>query len=230
MPDEVPRYTAWDRLLFFAAERFGVAGLRTLSATWRCRIGGVASYEAGLRADGRVIAAFWHAFLLAPIGRFRRRGVRILSGLHRDAEIMARVESRLGFHPLRGSSTRGGAEALRGLVEEAANPFPIAMTPDGPKGPRERVKPGTILLAKLTGRPIVPVGFAVDRAWRIASWDRFAIPKPFARIVIAFGDWIRVPADADKEALDPWCEALEAAIHRATGEAESLLDRGPGAA
>jgi lysophospholipid acyltransferase (LPLAT)-like uncharacterized protein len=121
----------------------------------------------------------------------RRRGAAYHSR-SRDGELVARWIRRFGLEPVRGSSTRGGGEALRLLTRALRSGHEVVVVPDGPKGPREVLKPGVIALARLTGAPIVPMALGASREWRLRSWDEFRIPKPFARCVMRFGEPIYV--------------------------------------
>ena len=153
---------------------------------------------------GRNIFAFWHArILMMGVGLKGCRGYMLISE-HRDGGFIADTLHLQGFRTVRGSSTRGGARALLQMVstfrEENCD---FGITPDGPKGPREKVQLGTVQLAKKTGLPIRPVIWATKRQWRItSSWDHFYIPKPFTRGVFIYGEPQYVAADAnDEEAL-----------------------------
>lgn len=140
---------------------------------------------------GRLIYAFWHSRMFVPAFTHRGRGVGVLSSVHRDGEIMSRTLVRLGFRSVRGSTTRGGAEGLRGLMGLEGE-CDLAITPDGPRGPRWEVKPGILFLAGALGLPILPSGILVAPAWELRSWDRFQLPKPFARASVVFGEPMEV--------------------------------------
>ncbi|MDF0674631.1 MAG: lysophospholipid acyltransferase family protein [Nitrospira sp.] len=136
----------------------------------------------GLYREGRnVIFAFWHAQqLMTPIG-YRGRGLHVLISRHGDGEIIARIVARFGHEAVRGSSTRGGAGALRALIKLARSGRDIAVTPDGPRGPQHVAKPGVIHLAKATGLPIVPAAFACSKKNSlragIATWSHTRFPE-----------------------------------------------------
>jgi lysophospholipid acyltransferase (LPLAT)-like uncharacterized protein len=169
----------------------------------------------------RFIYAFWHESLLSPV-KFRAR-VRILISKHADGELIAQAAQRLGFGVVRGSTTRGGGGALVELWDcsKAAH---LVFHPDGPRGPRRKVQPGMVMLASRAGLPIVPVGVGYSRAWRARSWDRFALPRPFSRIVFVAGESVRVPADADREGLDHYRRLVEERMLQATEDAERLAE------
>jgi len=152
--------------------------------------------------QARHFFAFWHARLLMMGDALRgSRGYMLISE-HRDGGYIADTLHLQGFRTVRGSSTRGGARALLQMVRTYQNEnCDFGITPDGPKGPREKAQMGTIQLAKKTGLPIRPVIWASKRQWRItSSWDHFYIPKPFTAGVIVYGDTVEVAADGDDQA------------------------------
>jgi hypothetical protein len=113
---------------------------------------------------------------------------------------------------VRGSSSRGGGEALRALTRALRDGHEVVVVPDGPRGPREVLKPGVIALARLSGAPIVPVAVGAAREWRLHSWDEFRIPRPFARCVVRFGEPIHVARAAGPEADEAARKDVEAAL------------------
>jgi lysophospholipid acyltransferase (LPLAT)-like uncharacterized protein len=139
---------------------------------------------------------------------------------HGDGEIIARIIERFGFRTVRGSTTRGGAAALKALIESAAQ-SDVAVTPDGPRGPRYVLKPGVVLAAARTGRKLVYGTFSAKRAWRFSSWDRFLLPKPFARVIIQVAEPIAFPPALQGASLEEARRDLEARLRRVTAE----LDR-----
>ncbi|MHC4859915.1 MAG: lysophospholipid acyltransferase family protein [Planctomycetota bacterium] len=212
------------------AESLGPALIRGLGATLRFTVRPEGALERWRRDGRRVIFAFWHGRMLlaAFYGRFRR--IAILISRHRDGEYIARVAGRLGFVPVRGSTTRGGLQALRGALRRAGAGHDLAFTPDGPRGPRYRVQAGVIYAASRTGLPIVPVGVEASPAWVLSSWDQFTIPKPFGRAAIVFGEPIEVPPDISGEAIEARRLALEEEMHRLMEGARGVVEetrRGP---
>src|SRR5262245_25275378 len=117
----------------------------------------------------------------------RHEGIAVLVSRHRDGELITRVIERLGFVAARGSSTRGGEAGVRGMLSWAGQDRQLAVTPDGPRGPAEQVKPGALYLAERTGRRMVPIGVAAHPVRALRSWDRFRIPWPFARVMVTHG-------------------------------------------
>lgn len=180
----------------------GSALLAGLGMSLRFEIDG-GEVVSDLRARGTpLLFAFWHQQILPLAHLHRNEGVVVLVSEHRDGEYIARVIERMGFGTVRGSSTRGGARGLRGLVRAAHQGRDLAITPDGPRGPLHEVKLGAVTAAQLTGSPIVPLAAACDRAWRLRSWDRFMIPQPFARVRVHYGTPIEVPRDTDADELE----------------------------
>lgn len=191
--------------------RVGYHAIRLLARTWRIRVVGQEGLDA-LRARRAPLAfAFWHGQLLPLLYQHRNQGVAILISEHRDGEVIARIGYRLGYRSVRGSSSRGAARALLGLVRELEGGGEVAVSPDGPRGPAERFAPGTLVAAQRSGAYIVPVAAVADRAWRLRSWDRFLIPKPFARVTVGYAVPALVSATTAREA------------ERETGRFEALL-------
>jgi hypothetical protein len=171
--------------------------------------------------DGRVIYCCWHGTHLPLVYFVRGRGIRILESRSRDGEISARVHDRLGFRTIRGSTSRGAApavlQALRGL-----DSGDLAVTPDGPRGPRACFQAGAIFVAAHSGLPLVPVGCDADRGWHLSSWDRFLIPAPFARVRLVIGDPLFVPADVSGEARERMRRRAEQALASVAGTAAGV--------
>lgn len=157
-----------------------------------------------VRRGGPVIVALWHGHLLLPILVFRNRPVTVLVSRSRDGERVARVARHFGLGAVRGSTSRGAAAAMKGLFELARrNTTHIAVTPDGPRGPRHRVAPGVVYLAQKSGLPVLPIAVGLDRYWVLPSkWDEFLLPKPFARAVVRAGDLYWVPAQLSQAELE----------------------------
>jgi len=148
-----------------------------------------------------VIYVFWHGGMLVPLFTHRRRRASILISQHRDGEIISRVTKILGYDPVRGSTTRGGARALREMVKKARRGRCLAVAPDGPRGPRFVFQSGAVKLAQLTGLPILPVAIGVERKKVLSSWDRFVVPMPFSRCVFLSGELIGVDKRDDIPAV-----------------------------
>lgn len=176
--------------------------LQMLARTWRIRVvnGG---YLLDLRrAERPFIFALWHGHLLPLLWHHRRQGVIILISEHHDGELVARAAESLGYGLIRGSSTRGADRALISLVRELNAGHEVAITPDGPRGPAETFAPGALVAAQRSDSFILPVAASADRAWRLRSWDRFVIPKPFARVTIAYATPTKVLATTSRTAAE----------------------------
>ncbi len=199
---------------------FGVPLLRLLRATWRMRYCFLHRDFEARAADGAIYAVY-HGQLLPAVGTQGHLEIGILSSRHRDAEIILQVAQRFGFKGFRGSTTRGGSKALLEMLRESKE-RPLAVTPDGPRGPYGSVKEGVIQLAKGSGRSILPVAIAASRAWRMGSWDRFMIPKPFARLVLVVGRPMQVPEDTPKDSYAGFAKRLALRL-RATNRYAELV-------
>jgi len=189
----------------------GTGFLRVVAATWRTTVyGRTPSRERQRRGDPAVILSLWHGQMLPILCAHRGEPCTVLVSEHRDGEIIARILAAFGFSAARGSSSRGGSRALLQLVQLVSAGNDIAITPDGPRGPRQKMAPGVLLIAQRTGSPIVPLVAHADRVWRVRSWDAFEIPKPFARVSVLYDEPIHVKAASAREAAErvPEYEAI----------------------
>ncbi len=210
-----------DRLRLALLPRLGRPAVRLLGRTLTLAEVNRVVVEPLWAAQAPVIYACWHGRILM-IPYFYRKGHHpyVLASLHRDGELVSRFVRGFGFRVVRGSSTRGGASAIRELVRLLRSGAEVAIIPDGPRGPRYVVQPGITLLAKLSGAPIIPLAVSASRRTLLRSWDEFLIPHPFARVVVIFGEPIRVPADARREVLEERRKALEASLRQLTWQAD----------
>jgi lysophospholipid acyltransferase (LPLAT)-like uncharacterized protein len=220
-----PRKRLRDRVLPALVASLGPAILHLLAATWRVeRVGAHPHVDRRSGKPGRYIIAFWHATLLPLTWLHRGEDATVLVSRHGDGELIARVLTRLGYRVARGSSTRGGARAALELLRFAEQATAdIGITPDGPKGPAERAQEGIAFLAAKSGLPILPLAMVAERAWRLRSWDRFVIPKPFSRIAVATGQPIAVPPEVDRSAILEVLARYEAEMGRAAAVAAQQL-------
>ena len=193
-----------------AALLAGRGALHLLGRTWRI----VTTHTEGLdrlRSAGQpFIFALWHGQLLPLLWHHRGEGVAVLISEHRDGEMVAQAAASLGYDLIRGSTTRGGERALISLVRKLQSGKEVAITPDGPKGPPRKFAPGALVAAQRSDCYILPVAVSASKAWRMRSWDRFMIPKPFARLTIAYGKPSKVHASSPRAAAEegPRFEAL----------------------
>jgi len=209
------------------APPLAAAAVRALGATLRLTTEGLPGMEPLWAARQPLIYAVWHGRLLmvpwlnARLSRTRgARRARVLASRSRDGELVARWVGWFGLPVVRGSSSRGGVQALRALAGAVRAGEDVAVVPDGPRGPRERLQAGLVVLAATTGAPVVPLGFAARPARRLASWDRFLVPCPFARAALVFGQAVTVARDADRETSRA---SLEMALREVTETADRLV-------
>jgi len=199
--------------------------IRLTRATMRLRYDGREVVEE-LAARGRpYIHAFWHGHLFLMPYSYLGRRITIMISAHHDGELIARTMRRFGHESIRGSTTSGGAAALRGAVRALREGWDVGFTPDGPRGPRHQVQVGVIAAARLSGAPIVPVAFAASRRRVLGSWDGFVVPMPFSRGVFSYGDPLEVPSGAGEERLEASRRELEERLARLT-ERAGMLARG----
>ena len=174
------------------------------------------------------ILCFWHGrLMMMPYCWDPRRPIHTLTSEHPDGRLIARTTAHFGLRTVTGSSSRGGSAALRRLLRLVAAGSSVAITPDGPRGPRMRAQDGAIGLARMAGVPIVPVSYSTERRRLLKSWDRFLLVLPFGRGVIVWGDPIAVPGDADAEAREAARRQLEDSLNALTGEADRRCGHAP---
>jgi lysophospholipid acyltransferase (LPLAT)-like uncharacterized protein len=202
----------------------GSWAVRLLAASLRLRRD-EKSVESLLAAGAPVIYVVWHARLLVLPYLFRGRGLWALVSRSEDGEMLADFVRRFGFVTVRGSSSRGGGEGLRSLTRAIRKGHSVVVVPDGPRGPREVLKPGVVRLARLTGARVVPAAFGASSEWRARSWDEFRIPKPFSRCVMRFGEPVLVPRDIDGAGEETARKEIEAALNAVTGQVDEEARR-----
>ena len=156
-----------------------------------------------------------------------RKTIYMLISQHRDGQLIARTVGHFGIKTAAGSSTRGGAGALRTMVKALKQGDYVGVTPDGPRGPRMRASEGIVSVARLSGAPVIPAAFGVNRGPTLSSWDSFLVAWPFARGVIVWGDPIYVDREAKGEALETVRRQVEDGLNAVTAEADRLSGRVP---
>ncbi|MGK2935034.1 MAG: lysophospholipid acyltransferase family protein [Gemmatimonadaceae bacterium] len=204
-----------DRLAIILGGRL----IRLLASTWRYRVLGEDELTKLRAAGAPFVFSIWHGQLLPLLWHHRGQGVAILVSEHKDGELIARFAESLGYGTIRGSSSRGAAGALLGLVRALNEGREVGITPDGPRGPACSYAPGAAVAASKAGALILPLAAHANRAWRLRSWDRFMIPKPFARVTLAYGEPVLLPDDARAAAAET--PRLESAMNAAVGMASS---------
>jgi lysophospholipid acyltransferase (LPLAT)-like uncharacterized protein len=225
--------------LIKAASFVGTAVARMWMATLRFRIRHLGPDTVNphhIGSGDRYIYALWHENMLLPAFQFARRDIHVLIGRHADAQLFAELLEFLRVPLIRGSTNRGGIEAVRRILRTGRYRH-LTLTPDGPRGPRRQVQPGLAYLAARTGIPIVPIGFGYDRPWRLQSWDRFAIPRPWTLGTCVTAPTVEVPEGANRDQLEYYRQFVEGQINWVSTIAErwaetarwprELVARGP---
>lgn len=190
----------------------GVLGqglMGSIFSTVRFKRSGVDHLNEG-RSGGRpIVYLLWHEQLLPLVYLHRNTGTVVLVSEHADGEYLTRLLRRLGYGTVRGSSTRGAVKGLRGMIRAARRGHDLAITPDGPRGPRRLLKPGVLLAAQMEGLAIIPVVAGAGRAWRFRSWDRLMVPAPLTAVRVAYGAPTRVARDSGEHGREVAARELE---------------------
>lgn len=172
------------------------------------------------------IYIFWHEYILLPFYLRGHCDIAMLLSRHRDAEALSHAAGHMGFSFVRGSTNRGGAAALRAMLD-AGRTRHLTITPDGPRGPRRVLAPGCIYLASRLQMPLVAMGFGCDRPWRVRrAWDRFAIPRLWSRARAVVSGDICIPPDIDRDEVELWRSRVEEELNRLTVGAEQWAESG----
>ncbi len=178
-------------------------------------------WEEILSTGRPVLICCWHGRLLFPVFRWNQEGTHALAGLHMDAEIISRIGEKLGWSMLRGSSSRGGVKVYKQLLDTLEKRGRVFITPDGPRGPEQEIKQGTIKSAEQTDAIIVPISGQASRRWEIKNWDTFVVPKPFGRIVNVVGEPIDVLKLGEETELS---KKLRQAMNKTEKDADAWID------
>lgn len=181
--------------------------------------------DPALGIGGPRIYIFWHENILIPLHLRGHCHLAMLLSQHGDAEILSHVAYHMGFDCVRGSSRRGGARALLELADRSRHQH-LTITPDGPRGPRRQLAQGPIYLASKLQLPLVPMGYGSDRPWRVNSWDRFAVPRPFSRARAVIGPALMLPRDLGRDGLEHCRQRVERLMTHLTDEAEAWATSG----
>ena len=178
--------------------------------------------------SGPAIFLFWHEYI--PF-LFYLRGncnISMLLSRHQDAEWLSQAARHMGFSTVRGSSSRGGARALRELEQRTQGQMNLAITPDGPRGPRRRLAPGAIFLSSKLQIPLVAVGLGYDSPRRLSTWDRFAVPGLFTRARAIASPAIQIPPNINRGETEDYRLQVEQVMNRLTDAAEDWAETGRG--
>ena len=201
-----------------------------LRKTVRLTIVGDDNFKSVMNGGGKAIFTFWHGNMIIPMIRHIDEGVVVLVSEHGDGEIIANVLSSLGYGLVRGSTTRGGAKALKEMMKRFKKPGIIAITPDGPKGPYRELKIGAVHLSQRTGVPILPMSTYTNKPKFLSSWDKFLFVKPFVHGVLIYGKPISVERGLTEDQLEDKRLELEMAVHEVDNQAENFFSGKNGSA
>ncbi len=196
--------------------------LKLLALTIRIRQSGKQELLGHMTSGKGMLGIYFHGVTLPMVFGNREWDVRVLISQHGDGEMIAETARRFGYGAIRGSTTRGGSQALREM-QRLAKEIPLIITPDGPRGPAKSIQQGCVLITSATGRTLIPIGVACSRAWRASSWDRFIVPKPFSRIVIHYGEGILIEPDLAREAIPEAAERIRLAMVESEKKAHEVL-------
>jgi len=202
----------------------GSLTIRSLGVTWRIEWRGLEQIEKARMISRQVIFSFWHGRLLVLSYSHRNRDIQVLASEHSDGDLMGRTITWLGFGHVKGSSTRGGARALRELSVVLREGLDVGLTIDGPRGPRGVAQQGPIELSRMTGSAIVPVSDTARPRHLFSSWDRFQLPHMCAKVIVSYGEPLLVPVQAD----DGERERLRILLQERLNELTAKLDRSVG--
>ena len=212
-PSAVPRTLPLKKRIKIALASLAGAGLmRLLGCTLRVQAPGVKDIKPYLSARGGLLVAQWHGDHFPTLYTYRHQDFWVVTSRSADGQILTNICQSLGYRCVRGSSTRGGIGALIELSRIVQRGAVATIAIDGPKGPRRQAKAGIVLLGKLTGCGVVPMGAAMERYWEFGSWDRYRLPKPFSRALVLIGAPVIVPDDADDVVLEEKRLELERAM------------------
>ena len=217
------QWTFSDKILLHMVPWFYSLVLRLLSATIRKKVLGQEHPQQFWERGQYFIYAFWHQRLLMMPFLARKGKVGMLISQHRDGEFIARAVKLFGIDSVRGSTTRGGFSALRGMIRFFRRGANLAITPDGPQGPKYIVQNGVMELARQTGAPILPVTYSASRKKVFGSWDNFILPLPFCKVVYVWGEPLFVSRHANKEDLEEKRLLLQERLRRLTEQADRII-------
>ena len=178
--------------------------------------------------DKKFLLCFWHGrLLMMPHCWNKTKPIHMMISMHRDGRFLSDTVSRLGIKTIIGSTSKGGATALRAMVKTVKAGDYVGLTPDGPRGPRMRAQEGIVTIARLANVPIIPIGYASTNSKVLGSWDRFIAALPFGRGVFVWGEPIKVPNTNDKLMLEKTRQKVEDAINAVSNEADRLCGLDP---
>lgn len=232
----MPKAARPSPILLFLVGLLVPAWIRLVQWTTRWEMEGAEHFQAARDSTDGFIVAFWHSriMMMVPVReRYPGRFFFMISA-HRDGDLIAKGVEAFRIEFARGSArdarkkdkNKGGSGALKTLLDALKAGAGVGLTPDGPRGPAQKVQPGVLALARLSGKPVIPVAYATTNAKFMKSWDRFHLPLPFSRGYYVYGAPVAVP-DGDEQALETARQTLESALNDVTARAETLAGREP---
>jgi len=222
-PEVKPHFNWRQRLVLATVPILAALLMRLLGSTLKYSV----SIEDGAANEfaPATIYAFWHQCLFTASHRYRQRDIAVLISRSFDGELIARVVEKFGYHPVRGSSSRGAVAGLLEMGRELQGGRAVAFTVDGPRGPRFVAKPGPVLLARNHGAPVRALHLAVKSAWRLNSWDGFAIPKPFTSVLLRMAKPMHLPPSANDQQIAEFHQQLQSELDAARDFAEQHVGK-----
>jgi lysophospholipid acyltransferase (LPLAT)-like uncharacterized protein len=218
---EAPRFSLRQRVLLWLISWAGYLAISVIGPTLRYSISWEETpFPADALYEQPVIYSFWHRAVFAGAWLWRNAGIAVMVSRSFDGEYIARTIEKLGFAPVRGSSSRGGAKALLGLRKYLEQGRSVAFTIDGPRGPKYVAKPGPVLLSRESGLPMGAFYVAVSDAWVLKTWDALIIPKPFSKALVRASAKIHVPEGVGELEMAGYQAQLQSALERVTRFAE----------
>ena len=217
-------FTLWDRLKIWAISAVGYLAALLIGRSLRWTVMGWENFAAALDTGMPPIFTFWHREIFSATWFWRQRGIVVMTSQNFDGEYIARIIQKHGYGAARGSSSRGATRALKEMIRAMRGGKPTAFTIDGPRGPRYVAKPGSVLLAKVTGAPILCFHIAPRRAYTFRkSWDQFQIPYPFSAVAIFIAPPILVPRETGEEEHARKLAEVQAALDGLVRRGESWV-------
>ncbi|MEE4312359.1 MAG: lysophospholipid acyltransferase family protein [candidate division KSB1 bacterium] len=197
------------RITFFLVAKFGWLFILLLGKLSFVKLVGLKHLRRVKKEGAPLIYVLWHGRIMLPIYIHRNQGITAMVSLHDDGEMISQAVHRLGYKTVRGSSTRGGKEAFYKMLDVLKNGGECTIMPDGPRGPRHKLKPGALFLAQQSGAYILPLSFRCKHPVEFKSWDRFNLITPFSRSVAVYGEPIRVPRELSEQEIEFYTEKIE---------------------
>lgn len=215
-----PPFTWWQRFTISLASYVGYFLVYVIGRTLRWEVRGWENWESIQKAGKQAIYSCWHRCIFPATYFWRKRGIVVMSGYHFDAQYTGRFIQMHGYGIARGSSARGGVNALNRMVRCLRDGRDVGFTIDGPRGPRYVAKVGPVLVAKRTGNPIFCFHISMKRKIQLNSWDHFQIPLPFTKALVLMAPPLYIPKDAKREALEEKRVEMETILNQMREEGD----------